>query len=189
MNAILVICVLLFYSCQASSQAADREALNNKDKVMIKRLDELIPRQNGLIKQVRGFGALRQRMMDMGLVPGADIEVVRVAPMGDPIEYCVKGYHLSLRGHEAKNILVEVNTIVLDKAQKGDLVRIISFSAGRQASRKLMEMGLQPGDTLEILRNEPSGKILVKSNEKQIEIGRGLAGKMLVEILPVEVSI
>ncbi len=163
--------------------------MNNENKMMIKRLDELVPHQNGRIKQVRGFGALRQRMMDMGLVSGAEIEVVRVAPMGDPIEYRLKGYHLSLRGHEAQNILVEVNSITLDKVQPGESVCLLPFITGRQASRKLMEMGMQPGDTLEILKNDLIGKTLVKNNEIQIEIGRGLASKMLVEILPVEMSI
>jgi ferrous iron transport protein A len=42
----------------------------------------------------------------MGIIPGAEIEVVRAAPMGDPIEYLVKGYHLSLRKDEARFITV-----------------------------------------------------------------------------------
>ena len=49
-------------------------------------------------------------MMDMGLVPGADVKVLRVAPLGDPIEFSVKGYSLSLRKSEAKTITVEVSS-------------------------------------------------------------------------------
>jgi len=43
----------------------------------------------------------------MGLLPGTTIEIVRFAPMGDPIELKIRGYHLSLRKEEAKGILVE----------------------------------------------------------------------------------
>ncbi|MCD6358476.1 MAG: ferrous iron transport protein A, partial [Dehalococcoidia bacterium] len=46
---------------------------------------------------------------DMGLVRGTDIEVQRVAPLGDPIEIKLKGYNLSLRKEEASNIQIEVN--------------------------------------------------------------------------------
>jgi ferrous iron transport protein A len=45
-------------------------------------------------------------MMDMGIVPGSEIRVVRIAPFGDPIEFNVKGYSLSLRKSEAQNIIV-----------------------------------------------------------------------------------
>ena len=45
----------------------------------------------------------------MGVIPGAEVEVERVAPLGDPIEIKIKGYHLSLRKEEAANIYVEVS--------------------------------------------------------------------------------
>ena len=108
--------------------------------MMIKRLDELVPPQNARIHKIHGFGALRQRMMDMGLVPGAEIYVVRVAPMGDPIEYRIKGYHLSLRGHEAKNILVEVGAVALDKA--GNLAA--ATSTGGMTNKRWGRIGDAP---------------------------------------------
>jgi len=49
-------------------------------------------------------------MMDMGLVSGAEVKVIRVAPLGDPVEFQVKGYSLSLRKSEARNITIEVQT-------------------------------------------------------------------------------
>lgn len=64
--------------------------------------------QRGVVVRVGGKGPARRRMMDMGLVPGSEVEVVRVAPLGDPIEFTVKGYSLSLRKSEAKAITVEV---------------------------------------------------------------------------------
>ncbi len=154
--------------------------------MMIKRLDELVPPQNARIHKIRGFGALRQRMMDMGLVPGAEINVVRVAPMGDPIEYNIKGYHLSLRGHEAKNILVEVGAVALDKIPPGETVRILSLIAGRGAEEALQQIGLRPGDTLKILRSRFGGRLVALVGSRQVEIGRGLASKIFVETLSQE---
>jgi len=72
-------------------------------------LDKLSAGQRGIVVRVGGKGPVRQRMMDMGLVPGSEVKVVRVAPLGDPIEFEVKGYSLSLRKSEAREITVEVN--------------------------------------------------------------------------------
>ena len=71
-------------------------------------LRSLKPGTKARIIKVSGKGALHRRIMDMGVVPGTAIEVERVAPLGDPIEVKLKGYHLSLRKEEAANIFVEV---------------------------------------------------------------------------------
>ena len=73
-----------------------------------KRLSELKPKQKGIVVKVGALGAVKHRIMDMGLVRGAEVEVVRVAPLGDPIEFTVKGYNLSLRKSEAQAIEVKV---------------------------------------------------------------------------------
>lgn len=52
-------------------------------------------------------GAVRRRIMDMGITKGTEIYVRKVAPLGDPIEVTVRGYELSLRKGEAENIVVE----------------------------------------------------------------------------------
>lgn len=74
-----------------------------------KPLNELNPKEKGTIVRVGGKGGIRRRFLDMGLVSGSEVEVERVAPLGDPIEIRVKGYHLTLRKEEAANIRVEVN--------------------------------------------------------------------------------
>jgi len=71
-------------------------------------LHELKVGQHGIVVRVGGQGPVRRRIMDMGLVSGTEVKVVRVAPLGDPIEFKVKGYNLSLRKDEASNIIVEV---------------------------------------------------------------------------------
>ena len=60
------------------------------------------------IRSVGGEGALRQHFLDMGLIPRTTVRVEKVAPLGDPIELRVRGYALSLRKEDARNITVEV---------------------------------------------------------------------------------
>ena len=71
-------------------------------------LKELKIGQSALIKAVGGTGALRQHFLDMGVIPGAEVTVVKFAPMGDPMELQIHGYELSLRLDEAEKILVEL---------------------------------------------------------------------------------
>ena len=73
----------------------------------LRTLRDLKPKEVGSVKKVCGEGALRKRLLDMGVVPGVKIEVVKVAPLGDPIDIKVKGYQLILRKEEALQILVE----------------------------------------------------------------------------------
>lgn len=75
------------------------------------RLDELETGQSGVIDQVLGEGILRRRLLDMGLTPRTAIEVRKKAPMGDPIEYRLRGYTLTLRKEEAARILLQEETI------------------------------------------------------------------------------
>ena len=58
---------------------------------------------------VNGSGAIARRLMEMGVVPGAQVRVIKTAPLGDPIEVRVRGYHLALRRTEAQTITVTVN--------------------------------------------------------------------------------
>ncbi|RLE92307.1 MAG: iron transporter [Thermoprotei archaeon] len=75
---------------------------------MSKRLSELEPGDTAVIVRIEGSGAVARRMADMGLIPGTKVKVVRKAPLGDPIEFEVRGYNLSLRRNEAELVIVEV---------------------------------------------------------------------------------
>ena len=70
-------------------------------------LSHLKPGQRATIIRVGGHGQVRRRYLEMGFVRGETILVERVAPLGDPVEYLVKGYHLSLRKADAERILVQ----------------------------------------------------------------------------------
>jgi len=67
-------------------------------------LDELPVGSSAAIIAVRGEGALRDRLLDMGLTPRTRVMVRKVAPMGDPMELNLRGYELTLRRSDAKNI-------------------------------------------------------------------------------------
>jgi ferrous iron transport protein A len=71
-------------------------------------LDRLRPGQKGKIVRVGSAGAVKRRIVDMGVVRGTPVEVIKVAPLGDPIEVKVKGYNLTLRKEEAAAISVDV---------------------------------------------------------------------------------
>ena len=60
----------------------------------------------GMVVAVKGDRELRRRLLEMGFCNGASVEVVRKAPLGDPIEFQLRGYHLSLRSEQAKHIEV-----------------------------------------------------------------------------------
>jgi ferrous iron transport protein B len=70
------------------------------------RLNELKIGESARIDIIGGEGALRQHFLDMGLVPGANATLVRLAPLGDPMELNVRGYELSIRKNEAESIEV-----------------------------------------------------------------------------------
>lgn len=70
-------------------------------------LNTLKPGQQGTISRIAtSLSNVRQRLLEMGLTKGTAIELVRYAPMGDPIEVKVKGYRLSLRREEAETVII-----------------------------------------------------------------------------------
>ncbi len=73
-------------------------------------LAELVPGTRAKVISIGVVGAMKRRLMDMGVVPGEAVRVEKVAPLGDPIEVTIKSYSLSLRKKEAEGILVEVLT-------------------------------------------------------------------------------
>lgn len=73
----------------------------------MKTLKDIKIGQTGKVVRLHGEGAIKRRIMDMGITRGVEIFVRKVAPLGDPIEICVRGYELSLRKHDAQMIEIE----------------------------------------------------------------------------------
>lgn len=72
------------------------------------RLSDLEPGQKGVVVKIKGSGTTRRRIMDMGIVRGSKIKVIRRAPLGDPVEFEIRDYNLTLRKREAENIYVSL---------------------------------------------------------------------------------
>ena len=76
---------------------------------MEKRLDEFRIGDVGTVIMVEGEGRLRRRLFDMGITPGAKVELKKKAPLGDPIEISLRGYELTLRKSEANLVVLKMN--------------------------------------------------------------------------------
>jgi len=70
-------------------------------------LSEMKENQTAKIVHIGGKGALRRRILEMGIIKGSEVYIEKYAPMKDPVELIVKGYHVSLRVEEASQITVE----------------------------------------------------------------------------------
>ena len=73
----------------------------------MRKLSELAVGERGRVVRIEGQGALAERLAAMGVTVGATVQVVRRAPLGDPVDFRVRGYHLSLRRREAELVYVE----------------------------------------------------------------------------------
>ncbi len=71
------------------------------------RLSALHPGDAAVVMDVGGEGAFRRRLLDMGFTKGALVRVIKLAPFGDPIEYCIGGTHITLREQEAREVIVK----------------------------------------------------------------------------------
>ena len=73
----------------------------------MKTLADLQPGQTGVVETVGGEGALRRRLLDMGITRGTEITLLKTAPLGDPLEVSLRGFTLSLRRAEAAMVETE----------------------------------------------------------------------------------
>ena len=72
----------------------------------MRRLDELRPGESATIAHVGGDGTVKRRLIDMGLTPEVAVRVIKVAPLGDPIEISIRGYDLAIRKDDAVHIQI-----------------------------------------------------------------------------------
>lgn len=116
-------------------------------------LKELKPGQSAVISSVGGEGALRQHFLDMGVIPGAEVTLIKYAPMGDPMELQIHGYALTLRLEDADKIQIEEDSVVSNKE------KLLEADAASK-KKKSEHPGLGEG-----------GKYHVKSHEKPLPKG------------------
>ena len=95
-------------------------------------LKELGIGQSAIIETVGGTGALRQHFLDMGMIPGTVVKVVKYAPMGDPVQLMIHGYDLTLRIADAAKITV--SSVTADELKRPE-----DGSDGHESGKKLSE--------------------------------------------------
>jgi ferrous iron transport protein A len=160
-------------------------------------LDKMAPGESGRIVRVHGRGPIRRRLVDMGLTHGAVIDMVKTSPLGDPVEYRLRGYHLSLRKSEAQTIEVELlngsqpwrahrghsrSVIPLVRCKTGQKVEIVRTRGGRGFNNRLMRMDLKPGAVLHVVQNDFPGPLIISvNNGDRLVIGKGMARHILVQ--------
>ena len=83
------------------------------------KLSELHPKQKAIIRSIGDIGELRNRLMELGVLCGEPVQVVRIAPLGDPIEIRVGDEHLALRKEDAQKIEVEAISQLRHRERKG----------------------------------------------------------------------
>ena len=90
-------------SCRFRSACRQRE----EEREQVTTLKDIPVGSSCTVKALTGVGAVKRRIMDMGITKGAKVKVVKVAPLGDPLELNVRGYELSIRKDEAEKVEVE----------------------------------------------------------------------------------
>jgi ferrous iron transport protein A len=147
----------------------------------MKSLNELRPGEKGRIVKVSGDGSITRRFRDMGLVTGSEVEVERVAPLGDPVEIKIKGYHLALRREEAASIIVEAALLMpLAMVGPGEVAQVVDVRAGRGLSRRLADMGLLPGTEVRVISGHGPGPLVLEVKGTRLALGHGIAQKVMV---------
>lgn len=99
-------CATCITSCL--DEVRNRIEHGGERKMAPSKLKDLKPGQKCKVLKVRGSGEINKRILEMGITPGSVVELERIAPLGDPIDVKVRGYHLSLRKDEAEGIDVEI---------------------------------------------------------------------------------
>jgi DtxR family Mn-dependent transcriptional regulator len=137
-------------------------------------------REKARIVKINLEGDIRRRLSDMGLVNDAEVQLVRVAPLGDPVEIRIKGYDLSLRKEVVSEIEVEPLSVRLVKVGAGKTVRVSSFSGGTEQTRRLSDMGMIPGAEVTVVENHYPGAMLVTLRGSRLVLSQDLADQVLV---------
>jgi len=148
--------------------------------MVVRPLSKLEPPEKGRIIRVGGRGVIRRRLLDMGVVKGAVVEVERVAPLGDPVQIKVMGYSLALRKEEAENIQVEMTESILSRMASGEKVTILALGAGWGLQRRLVDLGLTPGVEIKVISNGRQGQVVIDVRGSRLALGRGVARKIIV---------
>ncbi len=141
------------------------------------KLSDLKPGEYAIVRDLLGKGPIHQRLLSMGILPGTVIRMVRASPFGDPIEYEIRGFFISLRKNEAS--YVEVDKIIpLLLAPQNSEVRVVLVDGGVGFMRNMDSMGISPGHRVRVIK--ACCPMLVETQKGRFNIGRGIAYRIFV---------
>lgn len=144
------------------------------------RLSQVPPGVRVKVLSMNLSGDIQNRLVGMGLIPGVIVEVVKVAPLGDPIVFSLNGREITLRKKEAEGIEVEpvdeVIPLYLAMFEDGEY-EVIDVFRGRRFLEKMKKLGVFPGERLRVKDGIPHLK------DKVIPLGKGEALKILVKVV------
>ncbi len=150
-------------------------------------LKAMKPGQSGRVESVGGEPRIRQRLREMGLVAGTAITVVRVAPLGDPIDVELMGYHLSLRRAEAAGVLVALGAgpvdgrVPLAHAEVGRDYEVVEMAGGRGLREHLKDVGLREGARVTLVEKAgEQGPVTLQVGDSHVALGSRMAHKVRV---------
>ncbi|MDO4992951.1 MAG: FeoA domain-containing protein, partial [Prevotellaceae bacterium] len=129
------------------------------------KLSELSVGSAAVITVVGGSGALRQHFLDMGVIPGTEVKVVKLAPMGDPMEIQIRGYELTLRLEDAGQIDIEPVSEISEKHKRVDKIKHTAHpgfgESGKYHNHEQDDKNILPEDTVltyALVGNQNCGK-------------------------------
>ncbi len=145
-----------------------------------------VPLQPGVTCRVRALGGdarIADRLAQMGILPGMEITVTRIGPLGNPLELSMPGGQaLALRAEEAEALDCELVRLPLSLVPSGPPAwRITELRGGQRFRARMRALGLVPGATLEVLGTRPLRLRDARGNV--VPLGRGEAARILVEPL------
>lgn len=148
----------------------------------MKRLSELCVGERGFVSGLDGDPAVKRRLMAMGFVPGTEVKVLRVAPMGDPVAFSLMGYDVSLRREESGLVLVEpVEEMSLASAPAEVRLVVTGMNCGWRMRHRLRGLGIGPGIELVKVSGSGCGRVQVRVNGALHHIGHGMAWRVFVK--------
>jgi ferrous iron transport protein B len=165
-------------------------------------LGNMKPGQAGRVAGVGGDAPIRRRLREMGVVAGKDVRVVRVAPLGDPIDVVLMGYHLSMRRSEAAHVMVDVGPsgagdvgprgaeetassaagagVALADAAVGHDYQVVEMDGGRGLREHLKGIGVSEGSRVTLVGKGTDGPVTLRVGESEIAVGSRMARRLRV---------
>ncbi len=135
-----------------------------------------------ILKGYKKVNDFSQRLIQMGVLPGAHLKIVRIGPMGNTVEVMIDGgQNIALRITELEEMDCQLIAIPLSELSdaKGKMFKVIKFTGGKRFVEKMNGRKLHISDVLEILDNYPF-KIKLE-NGNIVSVGRGESEKIIVE--------